>query len=251
MKNAHVTILAAGKGTRMKSDKPKVLSELNGKSLLEHLLQSVTNICEKPTIIVGHKGDEVIQATGNKFNYAWQHEQLGTGHAVSCTREALRNHEFEDIVVLPGDCPLVSSETINQVIAARRENDAMVSMVSMIAPHFEEEYQDFLAYGRVIRNENNDVTGIVEYKDASDAEKSVTELNAGIYCFNADWLWENIEALENTNNSGEFYITDLIKIAFDAGHSVAAVPVKKFYEAVGINTPEQLQMMSDILIENA
>jgi len=249
MKNTHIIILAGGQGTRMKSVLPKVLTKLNNITLLDRLLGSVVNIIDKPTIIVVYRKEEVMAATGYQYHYVYQPEQLGTGHAVMCAKPDLAKMNYDNIVILPGDCPLVSSSTILDLIKLREDSNAKISMASMKVPHFENEYSDVISYGRIIRNNHGAVERIVEYKDATPEQKSCTELNTGFYCFAARWLWDNIDKLKDNNNAHEYYVTDLVAMAVKSGHEVQAMQVVNPYEGMGINTPEHLARIEILLDE--
>jgi UDP-N-acetylglucosamine diphosphorylase/glucosamine-1-phosphate N-acetyltransferase len=244
---AHIIILAGGKGTRMKSDTPKVLSVVKGTPIIHRLLESISSLCARPTIIVGYKADEVRAATQHAYQYVEQKEQLGTGHAILIAREELLTQEGDTIIVLPGDHPLVRAETLQNMLAFHNEQQAVVTLATTIAPDFNGEYSLFTNYGRVIRGVDSSVDKIVEYKDASEAERACREVNLSYYCFNAKWLWANIIKLHNHNAASEYYLTDMIKIAKDQGNIVAAFPIQNLVECLGINTPEQLRLVEEAI----
>jgi bifunctional UDP-N-acetylglucosamine pyrophosphorylase/glucosamine-1-phosphate N-acetyltransferase len=235
-----VVILAGGKGTRMESDIPKTLHRLSEKAMLRHIVESVLPVDPKPTIIVGHKGEEVIAETGGQYAYVWQKEQLGTGHAVLCAKETLLPSGADYIVVVPGDAPLLKTETLNRLLEECTKSDAAISLAVASAPNFEGMYTGFERGGRILRNEGGDVLAIVEWKDASEEERKIREVNAGFYCFRADFLWGNIEKLKNANAAKEIYLTDLIALAVNAGEKVCAVILKNPLEGLGVNTQEEL-----------
>jgi bifunctional UDP-N-acetylglucosamine pyrophosphorylase / glucosamine-1-phosphate N-acetyltransferase len=243
----HIIVLAGGKGVRMKSDSPKVLIEAKGKALIEHLLNNIEPACARPTIVVGYKGEEVIAHLGaDRYEYVWQKEQLGTGHAVAAAKANLSGKNFESIVVLYGDHPRVTATTVSTLIEARIKNDATIGMGTIVIPNYEGDYKLFDRFSRVLRDEKGEVIGSVEFKDASDLEREITEVNPSYYCFDAEWLWNNIDSLENRNASGEYYLPDLVKRAFDQAKKVVAVPVDPV-EGMGANTPEELEIISRYL----
>jgi bifunctional UDP-N-acetylglucosamine pyrophosphorylase / glucosamine-1-phosphate N-acetyltransferase len=244
---AHVIILAGGKGTRMKSELPKVLHQVHGIPIIQHLLENIESFCSRPTIVVGYGADDVKAATENKYDYALQAEQLGTGHAIMCAKPNLINTDHSEIVVLPGDHPLVTAQTLNDLLDLHTKTGATVTMATAIAPTFEGEHALFLNYGRVIRGADGTVDRIVEYKDASEEERACKEVNLSYYCFDAQWLWENIETLANANAAQEYYLTDMIKLAKNQGRIVSAYPISTLEESLGINTPDQLKIVETSL----
>ncbi len=243
----HVIILAAGKATRMKSELHKVLHPVKGVPIIKRLLKSIEPICQKPTLIVGHKAEDVIRETDNKYNYVVQAELLGTGHAIMCAQESLKDKGYKNIVVLMGDHPLVSTHTIQDILDLQASSGATVTLGTVIVPHFENEYSIFAHFGRIIRGSDGTVDRIVEYKDATEEERASKEVNLNYICFDASWLWNNVMNLSHSNVAQEYYITDLVKMAKDQGKIVAAYPLKNIVESYGINTPEQLKMVEEVL----
>jgi bifunctional UDP-N-acetylglucosamine pyrophosphorylase / glucosamine-1-phosphate N-acetyltransferase len=243
----HVVLLAAGKGTRMKSDLPKVLTLVKGKPIILRLLESVTPVCEKPTLIVGHRADEVIAATGNKYNYVLQKEQLGTGHAIMAAKESLAGRDdIDTILVLPGDHPLVKTETLENLFSNHTRSGATVTVGTTIVSEFTGGQSVFNHFGRVMRDAHGNVDRIVEYKDATREERKTKEVNTSYYCFDAKWLWENIESIGSNNASKEFYLTDMISLAKSQGRQVDAF-VFGNTECLGINTLDELKMVEEAL----
>lgn len=243
----HIAILAAGKGTRMKSELPKVLNPVKGVPIIERLLNTVTKIDPKPTLIVGHKADEVIAATHNKYNYVEQQQQLGTGHAVQTVCRALKDKPIKTLIVLPGDHPLVSEETIRKLIENHSRSDAALSLGTAKIADNDPRLMIFNNYGRIIRNGDGHVDRIVEYKDATEAERAVHEFNVSYYAFDFKWLCEHIEQLENNNASKEFYLTDMVHMAIKQGRHVDSYAITNVVECLGINSPEQLKMVEDAI----
>lgn len=244
-----IIIMAGGKGTRMQSEIPKVLTVVKGISIIDRLLNNISGICEKPILIVGHKGQEVIDATKNQYRYIWQGEQLGTGHAIMCAREELQNEDIRNIVVLPGDHPLVSRETVLDLIESHKNSEAIISLVIAKVENFEGDNSVFYNYGRILRNDKNEVCGIIEFKDATEQQKLITELNLSYYCFNAKWLWDNIMKLKNNNNSKEYYLTDILGMAIRQNLKINSITAKDNKEAMGINTQEQMRLVEKYLVD--
>ncbi len=239
-----VIILAAGKGTRMKSDMPKVLHPVKGVPIVKRLIGNIASVCPRPTLIVGHKAEDVMKELGNGYDYVVQKEQLGTGHAIKSAKDSLKDKKhIQSIIVLPGDHPLVTAETLTKLVKTQADMNAAVILATTVVPNFEGEYSVFQNYGRIIRGADGLVDRIVEYKDATEEERASKEVNLSYYCFDAQWLWSNIDLLKDNNVAKEFYLTDMIKIANDQGKNVAAFPIRTIIETYGINTPEQLKMV--------
>jgi bifunctional UDP-N-acetylglucosamine pyrophosphorylase/glucosamine-1-phosphate N-acetyltransferase len=240
MDKTQIIILAGGKGTRMQSNGPKVLVQAGDEPIILRLLKAVETVCPKPTIIVGYQGEKVIEATGNKYHYVWQKEQHGTGHAVACAKAELENKDFERIIVLPGDHPLLSAATLLKLIAAHEQSGAILTMTTGRVDSFDGDFAAFYNFGRIVRNNDGSVMRIVELKDASEEEKKITEVNLAYYCFQADWLWQNIDKLQDLNKAKEYYLTDLVGFACNQGQKIQANIIDDIVEGFGINTPEQL-----------
>jgi bifunctional UDP-N-acetylglucosamine pyrophosphorylase / glucosamine-1-phosphate N-acetyltransferase len=259
-----VIILAAGKGTRMKTERPKALVEAKGKTMLHHVLDAVdrsgilsgaesrpASDARRPHVIVGHKGEDIIALFGNRIKAVWQKEQKGTGHAVAVAQDALRAPErvpAEHIVVLFADQPLISAESLRKLVWARAETfdsaaPAAFSMATVSPEHHDGDFKVFERNGRIVRDEKTGaVREIVEYKDASDEIRALKEVNISAYCFDPAWLWKNLSEIRNANASGEYYLTDLVKIARDKGEIVIPV-VFPTIEGMGANSPEELSIL--------
>ncbi|QQS15806.1 MAG: NTP transferase domain-containing protein [Candidatus Moraniibacteriota bacterium] len=234
-------ILAGGKGTRMRSEMPKVLHLVNGVPIVRRLLDALTPIFPKPVVTIGYKGEEVRRALGEELLYAVQAEPLGTGDAVRSAMDMLPDEEIERVVVVPGDHPLISRETIERLLAFQKETAARIALVTAVVPDFDGENATFLHYGRILRNEAGDVESIVEWKDASESERDIREVNTSYYAFDAKWLRAHIGALSRDNAAREYYLTDLVRIARESGERVVALAVRDTHEALGINDPDQLK----------
>ena len=236
-----LVILAGGQGKRMNSDLPKPLVKIAGKSIIERLLERVHPLFPKPVIIIGHKGQVIREALGPSYIYAEQKEQRGTGDALLAAKDALAGVPV--VTVIPGDNPLVSRETLEAMLVARERQKSVVAMATIKVPNFENEFKVCERYGRVIRDQDGSVNRIVEFKDATEEERRITEVNPGYYVFETGWLWENIGKIQPNNSAGEYYLTDLLSIATGQGHKVPAIPVKDPMEGVGVNTPEELAVV--------
>ncbi|RLD11927.1 MAG: UDP-N-acetylglucosamine diphosphorylase/glucosamine-1-phosphate N-acetyltransferase [Chloroflexota bacterium] len=234
-------ILAAGEGTRMCSNLPKVLHPILGKPIAQYALDAVASISDKePILVVGHKADEVKQALPENTRYVYQAEQLGTGHAVQQAEKLLTgNTDF--VLVTYADMPLLRSETLENLVETQKNNQGPLTMLTVILddPH---------GFGRIIRNEDGEVQAIVEEADASPKQREVKELNAGVYCFSSAWLWKAINNLK-LSPKGEYYLTDLVEAAVSEGLKVCTVSTNEPSELIGVNTRVHLAEAAKIIQE--
>jgi len=232
-----VVILAAGHGTRMKSDLPKVMHELHGKPIIGHLVDAViaSGVTEKPVVVVSPSSDLIRTYLGEKVDYAIQEEQLGTAHATATAEDALQG--ADQVLVLYGDLPFLSAETISAFTTFPKSH---IVMGTTTVPDFEEERHAFFSFGRIIRDQDGHVMGIREKKDCSDVEVEIKELNTGLYAFPASWLWDHVKKTETNNAQGEHYLTDVMFMAMKEGLQIDTVdiPVK---ESFGISSQEDLE----------
>ncbi|MGX5698991.1 bifunctional UDP-N-acetylglucosamine diphosphorylase/glucosamine-1-phosphate N-acetyltransferase GlmU [Acinetobacter kookii] len=225
-----VIILAAGKGTRMRSSLPKVLQPLAGRPLLGHVIETAKKLNAKNIItIFGHGGNLVQQAFAQE-NVQWveQAEQLGTGHAVKVTLPVLPTDGVS--LILSGDVPCISQDTLEKLLAVSRETG--IGLVTLTLA-------DATGYGRIVR-ENNKIQAIIEHKDASDAQRQIKEINTGIYCVSNAKLHQWLPKLSNNNAQGEYYLTDIVAMAIADGLEVASVEPERAFEVEGVNDRIQL-----------
>lgn len=238
-----LVILAGGKGTRMGSDFPKVLHLVKEVPLIERILENIKPLIVKPVVVVGYGAEEVKALLGDRVTYAYQREQLGTGHALLSAREILEEMGCTQILVTPGDHPLISEKTFRALLDIQATTGAKVALASVSVPYFDGSFGSFDHFGRIVRNATGAVEKIVEYKDATEAERAIREVNTSYYCFDAKWLWENIDRLQNNNASHEFYLTDMVHLAREDGHTIGTLSIEDPIEGLGINTPEQLALV--------
>lgn len=226
-------ILAAGKGTRMKSDLPKGLHAVCGLPMVEHVGRAMRGAgVQKPIMVIGHGGNLIQDACGNTYAYAIQEEQLGTGHALLMAREALAGYQGP-LLVTPGDTPLLRSDALQQLVEHHAESGAAMTIATV-------ELDDPKGYGRIIRDGNMSIVQIVEDKDATQNEKLVREINSGIYCFDAEPLFQHLPALQNFNASGEYYLTDIVRAFADADLKIETLVFTDEGLLRGVNDPWQL-----------
>lgn len=233
-----IVILAAGKGKRMKSELPKTLTPVNGKPILGYLLDAVkeSGLDPKPVVVVGHGREHICDAFGAACEYAVQEEQLGTGHAVRMAKDAVG--DADTVIVLYGDHPFISAETIKRLADTHAESKGVITMMTVTVPDFEGWRAVFKGWSRVLRDGDGEVVGDVQVKDASEEQLKIHELNPCFLCFKAEWLWPKLEGLKNENAQGEYYLTDLVAAACAEGQDIMTIPVSP-EEAVGINSPEE------------
>jgi len=231
-----VVILAAGKGTRMKSSIPKVLHKLANKPLVEHVYDTAIGLgAEEVIVIYGHGGDQVKESCKH-FDAKWveQKEQLGTGHAVMQAFDSLNLKN--NVLVLYGDVPLTKKETLEDLL------DGSEGKVGLLSVNLENPF----GYGRIIRNESNQVTGIVEQKDASEEQQKIQEVNTGILSCNGETLKRLLNNIDNKNSQGEYYLTDIFELAEKDNIEIKTAQPESSYEVEGVNNRLQLGTLERI-----
>lgn len=232
-------ILAAGKGTRMKSEMPKVIHKVNGIPMVSKIINVLAGLNpEENILILGHKKDEVLKVVGENCDYVLQTEQLGTGHAVIQAKEKLQNYDG-DVMILCGDTPLLKEETLKELYQFHKNNQADTTILTSI-------YENPFGYGRIVK-ENGLVKAIVEEKEANDEIKKIKEVNAGVYCFNSKELFKALEKINNNNEKGEYYLTDVIGIQVSENKKVQSFTLKDNMEILGVNSKVELAQAGKVL----
>ena len=230
--NLEVVILAAGLGTRMKSQTIKILHRAAGRPIVDYVLDLARDLCPTPPVLViGHQRDRVQSAIGERARYAIQDEQLGTGHAVLQAASVV--DPSKRVLILSGDVPLTRPETLRRLLDEHERGGHALTLLTM-------KPGDPAMYGRIVRDANGGVERIVEFKDADDEQRRIGEVNAGIYVFNGEHLFENLRNLGNQNAQGEYYLTDLLAVLRGGGHRVGAVIADDPVEALGVNSRSDL-----------
>ncbi|KYG33297.1 bifunctional UDP-N-acetylglucosamine diphosphorylase/glucosamine-1-phosphate N-acetyltransferase GlmU [Alkalihalobacillus trypoxylicola] len=228
MSSRFAIILAAGQGTRMKSKLYKVLHPVCGKAMVQHVVDQVNQLgFEEKVTVVGHGAEDVQKQLGDQISYVVQKEQLGTGHAV-LQAEPVLSGKSGITIVLCGDTPLITAETIEQLIKTHEQEQAKVTVLTAVAPNP-------TGYGRVIRGNKGLVERIVEQKDATKEEQLVNEINTGTYCFDNETLFQALAQVGNDNAQGEYYLPDVIEIVQSSGGKVAAYQTESMEETIGVN----------------
>jgi bifunctional UDP-N-acetylglucosamine pyrophosphorylase/glucosamine-1-phosphate N-acetyltransferase len=240
----NVVILAAGLGTRMKSKRAKVLHRAGGMSLIEHVVQASGAIAPAAhtTVVVGHQAEQVRALLApSGLHFVEQTEQKGTGHALLACRPSLVS-EPGLVVVLYGDCPLLSPATLAELVQRQSASDAAATLITT-------RLNDPTGYGRIVFGDEGNVDAIVEHKVATPAQLAIPFINSGIYCFRADLLWKHLPEIQPDNPAHEYYLTDIVEILGRAGHTVAAMEVENSAELLGINTRVELAAVDRIFRE--
>lgn len=243
--NVAVLILAAGKGKRMQSDLPKLMHLLKGKPLIDYPVRVIEQLGLKPVVVVNDASPLIQDYLVDRAQYAIQKEQLGTGHAVMMAESLLRDR-IEHVVVLYGDLPSLSASSLQTLIDTHLSQQNCITMTVVNLPDFNGWRQYFYDFGRIVRNRDGDILKIVEKKDCFPVQLNILELNLGVYCFNSQWLWENLRKLNNDNSQKEYYLTDLIEMCIEQRKKLGDIAIDP-KEAVGINTKEQLDLAEQLI----
>lgn len=226
-------ILAAGQGTRMRSSVPKPLHRICGRTMLDHVLNTVTRIgVERTVVVVGAGAEELVAAVGDRAQTCEQAEQLGTAHAVMCAADALAGFAG-DVLVTYADVPLVTPETLRRLCAHHRQTEAAATVLTAIV-------DDPRRYGRIVRDDGGRLVAIVEHNDATAEQRAIREVNTGICVFAADALRAALARIDNRNAKGEYYLTDAFGVLVSDGRVVEAIAVEDPDEALGVNTRVEL-----------
>src|SRR5215471_6576954 len=238
MENLRILILAAGKSTRMKSKYAKVLHRVGGQTLLEHVLRSARWVSADVWVVVGHSADKV-KASVSEIKFVDQKEQLGTGHAVLSSHDHFAEYTG-DLLVLPGDVPLISGDTLQAFVKFHQDGGYRASVLT-------EDADNPYGYGRVVRRNDNEVDSIVEHRDATPDILKIPEINSGIYVFNAPALFHALSKIQNDNAQREYYLTDVIGILGSQRYKVGAFKVASVEEVLGINTRQELAQVDRVM----
>ena len=236
-KPLNICILAAGKGTRMNSSLPKVLHEINNKPLINHVIETSMSLSpEKIIAIIGYKKELVKQSISKySIDYAYQEEQKGTAHAIEQCLEKIQGTSGNTLV-LSGDVPFISKETLDILVSTHNRNNSLASLISA-------KMENPSGYGRIVRDDDDKFTRIVEHKDANSEQLDIMEINSGIYMFDSEILCEKILLIKNNNNQQEYYLTDIFD--FVDKDRISVIKTSNVQEINGINTLEQLKNIAN------
>lgn len=248
MKDVQIIILAGGKGTRMNhATLPKALVLFHGQPMIDYPLIAIESsiVDTKPIVVVGYEKEQVMKHVGDRATYAVQEEQLGTGHAVKVAEHAV-GENIETVLVLFADQPAVTSDMINNLITIHKNNNTPMTMATVTVPNFEDWYQVFYKpFSRIIRDTDGTIIRSVEFKDATDDEKEITEINPIYFCFDKKWLFDNLKKIKNENAQGEYYLPDLVKLAAEDG-GISSISVSP-ESGLGVNSFEELERLESII----
>lgn len=244
MKDLSAIILAAGKGTRMKSERAKVTFLIAGKTMIQRVVDSALGSDSSHIyVIVGHNKESVIGCLeeDDRLEFLEQAEQLGTGHAVMMAAPTFERGE-RDVLVLSGDVPLLRSRTMKNLHQAHAASGAACTVLTAFS-------EDPGKYGRILRDPSGRMTGIVEYKDATLEQLAIREWNTGIYCFKSSALFDALKQISNANNQSEYYLTDVISVLHNKGEGISTVKLENPVEVAGVNSQEQLAELEDLYVD--
>ncbi|MFK8110822.1 MAG: sugar phosphate nucleotidyltransferase [Rubripirellula sp.] len=234
-------ILAAGKGTRMKSDLPKVLCPVVDRPMIHFVVDALEKAgIRRHIVVVGYEADAVrqsLESRGGNFEFVLQEEQLGTGHAVQMCRDALKDQTGPTIVVA-GDSPLLQASSLEKLLGHFNEQQPALLLGTL-------KHEDPTGLGRIVRDASGAFTGIVEHKDATPEQLEITEVNMSTYLFNTSDLLRSLDMLSNDNAQSEYYLTDCASLLREAGRPVEAIACLQQCEALSINNPDQLKMVDE------
>jgi UDP-N-acetylglucosamine diphosphorylase/glucosamine-1-phosphate N-acetyltransferase len=241
-RDAAVIILGAGLGTRMKSDKAKVLHEILQRPMVLYVIETARRVAGNNVILViGHQAEKVRRAVSKEADiiFALQTEQLGTGHAVLCALPYIPSRVGE-VIILCGDVPLLTDNTLMRLFEDHVNAGRDVSLLAV-------EIENPKGYGRLLINENRELTGIVEESDATEEQKKVKLINTGIYCIKKEFLFDSIKKIKSDNAKGEFYLTDIVEIGYRNNKVMGVLVGDDWKETVGVNTVQELQTAESIM----
>lgn len=240
MHNCSAIVLAAGKGTRMKSEKAKVVFQLAGKEMVRRVVDTSLDVgCDPVAVVVGYQKESVIESLpdDSRIGLVEQKEQQGTGHAIMVCAGFFKDYEG-DILILCGDIPLLSKETLQELLSVHRKDGAACTVLTI-------KLADPASYGRIVRDEKGSIRKIVEFKDATAEERRLNEINTGIYCFEGRLLFEALNHIDNNNKQSEYYLTDTLEVLNSMGKKVIGLITDRPAEVTGINSQKELAWLEE------
>ncbi len=240
--NLTAVILAAGQGTRMKSKLAKVLHPVAGKPMIEYGVEAAQRAsAEQTVVVIGYQGEQVRAQLGARVTFVEQPELLGTGDAVKCARALLKG-KSENVLVFYADMPLIQPATLRALVEKHRASGATLTMLTVVS-------EDTMNFGRIVRDANGKLLRIVEEVEATPQEWAIKEINPGVYCFKADWLWNALEQIKPSPKKGEYYLTDVLEMGVNQGAGVETETIQDVSQVIGINTRVQLATAERLMRE--
>lgn len=240
--NIAAIILAAGMGTRMKSDKAKVLHEIQGKPMILYVVETARKVAGDDVIVViGNQAETVREVVSDTVDilFAYQEQQLGTAHAVWCAMPKIPAH-CDHVIILCGDVPLIQSETISELVEEHLENGRDISLLAV-------EMENPCGYGRILIDDSRQLHAIIEEADATEAQKRIKLINSGIYCINKAFLTQALPNIDSNNAQGELYLTDIITVGYKQMRKMGVMIRTNFQQILGINTCQDLEVVDAIM----
>ena len=234
--NNGAVILAAGKGTRMKTEKPKVMCEVLGKPMIDYVVDSAKRSCDDICVVIGYKAEVLRAHLADDIETVIQAEQLGTGHAVMQAADFIKAHAKGNILIVCGDAPFMDEKTVGDALKVHESEGNAVTVITA-------KLDDPAAYGRIVKK-GGKIAEIVEYKDATDEIRKINEVNSGAFWFKGSELYRLLNKITNHNAQNEYYLTDTIKIAISEGLSVNSFVAENEYVILGANDPKQLEELN-------
>lgn len=244
MRDVAAIILAAGEGTRMRSSRAKVLHEIAGVPMIRYVVETALSVMNDVVVVIGHEAEGVRKALEPypMLRFAVQEEQLGTGHAVICAMPQVPAR-IQDVVVLCGDTPLIKPTTVRALIDKHRDSERYLSLLTT-------NLAEPSGYGRIVLDAQGNPIRIVEESDASESEKKIVLVNTGTYCIKKDFLKKALADLKNDNVQGEFYLTDVVELAYRDGRPAVVLEVSDTIQVIGVNTREELAVAEGFVSSN-
>ena len=242
--NVAIIVLAAGLGTRMKSSKAKVLHYVCGKPMIMYVADTASEVAgNEVVLVIGHEATKVRQIVSGEYSFmfAYQKEQLGTGHAVQCALP-LVPESAENVIIMCGDVPLIKPKTVMKLLDEHVREKRDISLLAV-------EIEDPLGYGRILLDSDMNVSAIVEEADATLEQKNIKTINSGTYCVKKSFLLHSLKKIKPNNNQKELYLTDIIAVCYNEGKKIGAVICSDYREVIGVNNPEDLNR-SEMVLRN-
>lgn len=243
-------VLAGGNGSRMRSSLPKPLERIGGKTMLDHVLLAIQPLCDKPIVVVGKQGKEIMSSTTLPSRFIFQPIARGTGDAIRCAKNMFISDNSDHIIVVPADHPFIQTQILEQLCSLREQQQTKLAVATVIVEDFSDMRKMFYHCGRVVRNMQHNIQHIKEAREATTDELKIKEVNVSYYCFDPEWLYKTIDTLTNSDMTNELYLTDLIQLGQYEKNGVSSLIIQNSSHGIGVNTPEELDFARNIYTAN-